>query len=111
MATEFAISKPMAQRLELAFGCCLGVGSSAQAAHFRAHPTVGASTLARKHASRPKKAVAHTDSDLVRVRDTDWLEWAVRRTGLPIQAESVQSPSPWIARSTASVDTDPHGPD
>ena len=58
MATEFAISRPMAQRPELAFGCCFGVGSPAQAAHFRAHPTLGASTLARWHAGRPKKEIS-----------------------------------------------------
>ena len=58
MATEFAISRPMAQRPELAFGCCFGVGSPAQAAHFRAHPTSGASTLARWHAGRPKKEIS-----------------------------------------------------
>ena len=58
MATEFAISRPMGPRPELAFGCCFGVGSPAQAAHFRAHPTVGASTLARWHAGRPKKEIS-----------------------------------------------------
>ena len=58
MATEFAISKPMDQRPKLAFGCCFGVGSPAQGAHFRAHPTLGASTLARWHAGRPKKEIS-----------------------------------------------------
>ena len=58
MATEFAVSRPMDQRPELAFGCCFGVGSPAQAAHFRAHPTLGASTLARWHAGRPKKEIS-----------------------------------------------------
>ena len=58
MATEFAISRPMDQRPELAFGCCFGVGSPVQAAHFRAHPTLGASTLARWHAGRPKKEIS-----------------------------------------------------
>ena len=58
MATEFAISRPMGQRPELAFGCCFWVGSPVQAAHFRAHPTLGASTLARWHACRPKKEIS-----------------------------------------------------
>ena len=58
MAMEFAICRPIDQRPELAFGCCFGVGSPVQAAHFRAHPTLGASTLARWHAGRPKKEIS-----------------------------------------------------
>ena len=58
MATEFAISRPMDQGPELAFGCCFRVGSLAQATYFRAHPTLGAGTLARWHAGRPKKEIS-----------------------------------------------------
>ena len=60
MATEFAISRPMAQRPELAFGCCFGVGSPAQAAHFRAHPTLGAWAhwQGGMHAGRPKGEIS-----------------------------------------------------
>ena len=58
MATEKAISRPMAQRQQLAFGCCFGVESAAQSTHFRAHPALGASKLAKWHAGRPKKEIS-----------------------------------------------------
>ena len=58
MATEKAISRPMAQRPELALGCCFGLGSSVQAVHFRAHPSLGSRTLAGWHAGRPKKEIS-----------------------------------------------------
>ena len=58
MATEFDISRPMGQRPELAFGCYFGVESAAESTHFRAHPALGASKLAKWHAGRPKKEIS-----------------------------------------------------
>ncbi len=43
MATEFPLSRPMAQRPTFALGCCFGVGPPAQAAYFGAQPTRKAS--------------------------------------------------------------------
>ena len=64
------------------------MGSPVQAAHFRAHPTLGASTLARWHAGRPKKEISvkcrpaqkNAQVQVAPIRQAPWLAALARAT-------------------------------